>query len=71
MPLSEAELILGKRSRVFTDPNEIVKWGTIRNKSAIEVCNLHMFPHLGIPHRWILIYEDKTKTVKYVTLKSM
>ncbi len=72
MLYSDAEKILGKPSRTFTDSKDVKDWGKIKNLDIIAQCNLYFFPDYGIPHRYILVYEDKeTHTVRYVGWKGM
>lgn len=72
MPYSEAELIIGEKpQRVLTEPKDVEEWGPVKDKNITQECNLHMFLRTNvIPHRFILIYEDKkTHKVRYVTWK--
>jgi hypothetical protein len=48
-------------------------WGTIKDSNITAECNLHMFGrHDVIPHRYILVYEDKKNhTVRLATTKGM
>jgi hypothetical protein len=69
MPYSEVERILGKPGRTLTNQNDVEEWGTIKDSSITSECDLHMFLRMDvIPHRFILIYEDKKDhTVRLVT----
>jgi hypothetical protein len=73
MPYSEVERILGKPQRTLTNQNDVEEWGTVKDISTISECNLHLFGRFDvIPHRYILIYEDKKDhTVQLVTIKWM
>jgi hypothetical protein len=73
MPYSEAERILGKPGRTLTNQNDVKEWGTVKDSSITSECNLHMFGRYDvIPHRYILIYEDKKDhTVRLVTTTGM
>jgi hypothetical protein len=60
MPYSEVERLLGKPGRTLTNQNDVEEWGTVKDSFITSECNLHMFGrHDVIPHRYILIYEDK------------
>ena len=69
MSYPEAEQILGKPTRTFTERKDVEEWGTAKDNKITEECNLHMFLRMDvIPHRYILIYEDKkTHLVRLVT----
>ena len=72
MPYSEAELIIGEnQDRVLTEKKDVEEWGTVKDTKITQECILHMFLCTNvIPHRYILIYEDKkTHTIRYVTWK--
>jgi hypothetical protein len=73
MPFSEVEEILGKNPphRILTEQHDVEEWGTIKDSTITRECNLHMFLRMDvIPHRYILVYEDKkTHLVRRVTWK--
>lgn len=73
MPYPEVEQILGKPYRTLTNQNDVEEWGTVKDNSITSECNLHMFARGDvIPHRFILIYEDKQNhTVRLVTTMGM
>ena len=74
MPFSKVAQILGREpDRTFTNQNDVEGWGTIKDSNITAECNLHMFGrHDVIPHRYILVYEDKKNhTVILVTTKGM
>jgi hypothetical protein len=68
MPYSEAERILGKPQRTLTEQHDVAEWGTVKDGVITQECDLHMFIRMDvIPHRYILIYEDKKNhTVRLV-----
>jgi hypothetical protein len=71
MPYSEVEQIPGKTQRTLTEQHDVEEWGTIKDSRIINDCNLHMFLRMDvIPHRFILIYEDKkTHKVQHIAWK--
>ncbi|MHC4174250.1 MAG: hypothetical protein ACYTBX_09395 [Planctomycetota bacterium] len=74
MSFSKVAQIFGRKpERTFTSQNDAEEWGTIKDSNITAECNLHMFGrHDVIPHRYILVYEDKKNhTVKLVTTKGM
>ena len=72
LPLSEMPRRLGKPTWVFTKIEEVESWGTIKDRESIKDCDLYMFPYLGLPHKYILVYVDRnSSTVKYVKVKPM
>lgn len=72
LPLSEVPKKLGQPSHIFTKASDVAEWGTIKDVNVIEKCDLYMYPHTGIPHRYILVYVGKdTRLVRFVRLKSM
>ena len=66
-PLSEAMNKLGEPSRVLTKPADVADWGTIKDESILEKCDLYMFPyiHLDMPHKYILVYVNKDSNEVY------
>jgi hypothetical protein len=70
-PFSKVVQILGEPNRTLTNQNEVKEWGTIEDSHITTECNLHMFLRMDvIPHKYILVYEDKkNKTVRLVTTK--
>lgn len=72
LPLSEVPANLGQPSHIFKKASDVAEWGTIEDITIIEKCDLYMYPHTGIPHKYILVYVDKdTRLVRFVRLKSM
>ena len=71
MPYSEAENSLGKTFKTLTEQKDVEEWGDCKDSKITSECNLHMFLRMDvIPHRFILIYEDKnTHTIRRVSLK--
>jgi hypothetical protein len=71
MTYSEIEQILGKPQRTLTGQKDVEEWGDIKDIGITRECDLHMFIRMDvIPHRFILIYEDKkTHIVRRVTWK--
>jgi hypothetical protein len=71
MPYSEAEHILNSPSRALTEQKDVEEWGDFKDDKITSECNLHMFLRMDvIPHRFILIYEDKsTHTIRRVSWK--
>ena len=71
MPYSEVEQILGEPYKTLTNQIDVENWGTIKDSKITAECNLHMFLRLDvIPHKFILVYEDKKNhTVRLVTIK--
>jgi len=71
MQFSKVVQILGEPDRTLTNQNDVKEWGTIKNSNITTECNLHMFLRMDvIPHRYILVYEDKKNhTVRLVTTK--
>jgi hypothetical protein len=65
-PYSEAEKVLGEPYLTLTEPEDVKNWGNfifwakIKNDKIYTECNLHMFLRMDfMPHRFILIYENK------------
>jgi hypothetical protein len=74
MTYSEAELIIGENpDRILTEKKDVEEWGTVKDTKITQECTLHMFSCTSvIPHRYILIYEDKKNhTVRHVAWKYM
>jgi hypothetical protein len=72
MPYSKVEEILSRKpERILTEPNDVEEWGPIKDSKITQECILHMFLCVDvIPHRFILIYEDKKiHTVRYIDWK--
>ncbi len=71
MLYSEVEQILGEPYKTLTNQIDVENWGTIKDSKITAECNLHMFLRLDvIPHKFILVYEDKKNhTVRLVTIK--
>ena len=56
----------------FTTKKEVEFWGTVKDKEILNNCNLHRFIYWGLPHKFILVYEDKqTDRVRLVTILGM
>jgi hypothetical protein len=73
MSFFEVEKILGgKTERTLTEQHDVEEWGTIKDSRITQECNLHMFLRTDvIPHRFILVYEDKkTHIVRRITWKN-
>lgn len=71
MPYSEAVRILGRPYNTLTKQEDVEEWGDYKDSKITSECNLHMFLRMDvIPHRFILIYEDKnTHTIRRVSWK--
>jgi hypothetical protein len=66
LPLPEVIRKLGKPSRVLTTAEDVEEWGAIKDKKIIENCDLYMFPYLGLPHKYILVYVSKDSNEVYI-----
>ena len=64
---------LGEPSQIYSNPQEIEAFGTIKDKSVTTNSLLFkFFTHRSIPIRWILIYTDRnTNAVVYADWQDM